>query len=664
MFETLFAWLVTYLVHSSLLLGLAWGLDRAGLLARPRMAELVWRVALCGGLVTASLQGPLHQIIEHLGRPAAVTLQAPVPTATAIVAPTGPQAQATAAAAPVTAAALSSGVPARTIWLPGPLADAAPLLVLLWALLAGAILLRTVRGVLHLNATARAMPATDSPELLGVVTRLVAPAGRARPMVRITDQWRSPLVLPNSDICLPQWTMERLNPSQREAMLAHEVAHVLRRDPLWRVALQVIAGLGCFQPLNRLALQRLELAAELDCDAWAARQSGHRRALAEAIYTCAQSLQSKKIPALALAMTRQSSPLLQRIGVLLEESPMILNKPLPSLRTVLLVAAGVLVSIAIALPIVAIGFERDGARLTIKMKADDLQVNIRGQIGFNENEDDVVSLSRAAEIVQTAGGLVRRIEFTPTAQGVTRLYSVNGSPAVLDAEGRAWLAQVIPQVLREAGLDTANRVNRLLAKGGVALVLNDIERIQSDFARSRYLQHLVAATPLDTLSMTRTLGLLADIDSSVERSQATVALLQHQQPDGSHMATLLRDLASMDSDFEKHAVLTAAASKLANAPELVQAYVAATASMSSDFELRGALLALVASSKLDRDGYQAVLSATREMDSSFDICEVMKAVAAVMPADATLLQTYRATARSLGDLERGQAEKALDHLQG
>ena len=52
------------------------------------------------------------------------------------------------------------------------------------------------------------------------------------------------------------------------------------------------------------------------------------------------------------------------------------------------------------------------------------------------------------------------------------------------------------------------------------------------------------------------------------------------------------------------------------------------------------------------------------MDSSFDICEVMKAVAAVMPADATLLQTYRATARSLGDLERGQAEKALDHLQG
>src|SRR5262245_12388667 len=51
-----FAWLLTYLLHSTLLLGLAWLASKP--LARWSVAaeEAVWKIALVGALLTASLQ--------------------------------------------------------------------------------------------------------------------------------------------------------------------------------------------------------------------------------------------------------------------------------------------------------------------------------------------------------------------------------------------------------------------------------------------------------------------------------------------------------------------------------------------------------------------------------------------------------------------------------
>jgi len=52
-------WLVNYLLHSSLLLGGAWSAERLGLLRSQGARETVWRCALFGALLTASLQATL-----------------------------------------------------------------------------------------------------------------------------------------------------------------------------------------------------------------------------------------------------------------------------------------------------------------------------------------------------------------------------------------------------------------------------------------------------------------------------------------------------------------------------------------------------------------------------------------------------------------------------
>src|SRR5258708_12986189 len=66
--SSLLAWLLTYLIHSTVLLGLAWLVTRRHRL-EPAASDLLWKVALLAGLVTGTIQSRLQ-----LTTPAAVTL--------------------------------------------------------------------------------------------------------------------------------------------------------------------------------------------------------------------------------------------------------------------------------------------------------------------------------------------------------------------------------------------------------------------------------------------------------------------------------------------------------------------------------------------------------------------------------------------------------------
>src|SRR5512145_1994351 len=66
--SSLFAWLLTYLIHSTVLLGLAWLVTRQFRL-EPAASDLLWKVALLASLVTGTIQSRLE-----LRTPAAMTL--------------------------------------------------------------------------------------------------------------------------------------------------------------------------------------------------------------------------------------------------------------------------------------------------------------------------------------------------------------------------------------------------------------------------------------------------------------------------------------------------------------------------------------------------------------------------------------------------------------
>lgn len=60
MLEVLTGWLLNYLLHSTVLLGGVWLLERAGWLTQRTWREAFWRWAFFGAVLTASAQ-PLTQ---------------------------------------------------------------------------------------------------------------------------------------------------------------------------------------------------------------------------------------------------------------------------------------------------------------------------------------------------------------------------------------------------------------------------------------------------------------------------------------------------------------------------------------------------------------------------------------------------------------------------
>src|SRR5438067_8940958 len=81
--SSLLAWLLTYLIHSTVLLGVAWLVTRRRRL-EPGASDVLWKVALLASLVTGTIQARLR-----LSTPAAVTLPAAASPATPTVAEPG-----------------------------------------------------------------------------------------------------------------------------------------------------------------------------------------------------------------------------------------------------------------------------------------------------------------------------------------------------------------------------------------------------------------------------------------------------------------------------------------------------------------------------------------------------------------------------------------------
>lgn len=102
--------------------------------------------------------------------------------------------------------------------------------------------------------------------------------------------------------------------------MAHEVAHLVRRDPGWMRVTTLISSVLFFQPLNRLAARNLRETAELLADDWAVERTGAPLKLARSLARVAQWLTPRRpSPVLAMAGV-EGAALGRRVERILGES--------------------------------------------------------------------------------------------------------------------------------------------------------------------------------------------------------------------------------------------------------------------------------------------------------------------------------------------------------
>ena len=162
------------------------------------------------------------------------------------------------------------------------------------------------------------------------VEALCDAAGERSP-IRLTTSTACavPLALTGRQIVLPERFLQQLDAEHQRAALAHEIAHVVRRDPAWRILAGALERAFFFQPLNRVARAKLCESAEFLCDQWAVQQTRRPLALARCLSIVASwaSPASDRVGGGASTMARSDSPLVRRVTRILNEPPRAARRP-------------------------------------------------------------------------------------------------------------------------------------------------------------------------------------------------------------------------------------------------------------------------------------------------------------------------------------------------
>ena len=196
----------------------------------------------------------------------------------------------------------------------------ATFVALLWMAGAAMMLLRHASG-LHalrvLECRPSQSPSAHWQQRLDEMRRALG-IGRAV-VVRLSDEWITPCTarLVRPVIWLPLSLLTRAPAEQVEALLAHELAHIARRDWLWNGVQCIAESLLFFHPAAWWLGRRIRQEREHACDDLAVSACGDAIALAEAL----ASLERGRRASPALALAAHGGSLMQRITRLVSAPP-------------------------------------------------------------------------------------------------------------------------------------------------------------------------------------------------------------------------------------------------------------------------------------------------------------------------------------------------------
>jgi Zn-dependent protease with chaperone function len=355
----LLEWLLTYAIHSTVLIGglLCLTLIPVGRRLVTAHSSWLWRFALVGGVVTALMQSlrtesPLGGTVRLDGdRQSQTMVRMEVERDRAVVA------NGSWRTARDRNAVVNASITITPAW---------PLIALgVWLVIATSLVAR------FFIARARFLRAIGPREsadhtLAGNSLRyLLREGGITRPVrLTLSERLTSPVALGDDEICLPARALAELDPVRMESILAHELAHLVRRDPSWLTISRVIEGIFFFQPLNIVARRRMQESAEFASDAWASSRVARPLDLAHCLARVAEwTIAAPRLPVPAMAEGqgpgRRGPVLVRRVERL--TTGRVIHEVAPG-RALRLSAALALVGLTFLAPRAAIGAEGRAGR--------------------------------------------------------------------------------------------------------------------------------------------------------------------------------------------------------------------------------------------------------------------------------------------------------------
>ncbi len=365
----------------------------------------IWQCALLAGAASLTLRALPSAAIRH-----AVAMGFLILMALALVAGIAIYINADA---PTPGGPLSAFYESRL----GPVA--ASVTVVAWLCGVGSMLARYVAGYGAISAMGRQGGSDLPPAWMGAFEAIRVKLGVAAGVaVRVSDAVIAPCVthVVRPIIWLPASLLTRTPADQLEALLAHELAHVARKDWRWSGVQNLIEALLFYHPAAWWLGKRIRQEREHACDDLAVAACGNAVALAEGLVGLACVRKQRHI-----ALAAHGGALLQRIARLLGPAQAHSWRGLPALLGAVIMVFALCVGQAGA---------GGGQPHDLRVEA-----STPGALGPGDYR----------QITAYDDGRARFYRASIDANGrLKEIYREDGQRRPIDAEVRAWLEEVAP----------------------------------------------------------------------------------------------------------------------------------------------------------------------------------------------------------------------------
>jgi hypothetical protein len=256
------------------------------------------------------------------------------------------------------------------------------------------------------------------------------------------------------------------------------------------------------------------------------------------------------------------------------------------------------------------GIEQSHGNFTWSDGKQKLEVKYEGKVEFTDDDSDVKTLSPGGVLRIREGGWIssRTIEFDADASGtIRRRYWEGMSEKPFVPDGKAWLAQALPRIIRQTAFGAEGRVARILKAKGAAGVFAEIALIDGSWAKRVYFTELLKSPGIDA----------ATVRQALEQAGRQI-----------------------ESDYELASLLISSDRLLVDEATR-RAYFDAAASIQSDYEMRRAYSSALKRGPVPSDVLAGVLAASIGIESDYEEAELLVQIARLQPLDASTRGPFR-----------------------
>ena len=498
----------------------------------------------------------------------------------------------------------------------------------IWLLVFGVLLLRLLWGYRALvRLKKRSKPAP--PELAARLDAWMEQSQCRRPVqLLVSNDARCPLAagFRGPAVIIPESLLLQLNAMQLDHIVLHELAHLRRYDDWNTLAQRLVRAALFFHPGIHWISHRLEFEREVACDDSVLAVTSEARTYAESLSKVAEITPWRRAPILASGALFRKRQIFRRVQTLLNSARD--KRPRVSQVTValvLLVLIGIGSELAQLPAFVAMLNDSAYQRVRWSSNGRNIEMDMSGDVEFTDDDTSVAHLSPGAflRVEERTGWSSRRIEFRAVTSGEPEIrYRVNGAERPLDDAGRAWISNLLPRIIREHGVNADERARRILTRGGPAALLEEVDRISSDHARSRYLMAAFDSGKLDADALRQAAPRVRRISSDDEKANLLIEvapLYLRQQLHG----PLFDALDTISSDHDKARTIRAILSSPSLDASAVTDLIRLAKRIASDSERAGVLTSVLAERTMTAAEMDEVCGTASGMSSDHDKANVL-----------------------------------------